>query len=350
MNATTESRARIARRQAAALGLRMSQRGDAVELRDADGQVLIGAGLATVEAYLGERYVGQPPGPAGGETPPAWRQPIADYSVYATAAGLTAATVAQRRKALARMGRELGRPPHEVTAEHIVAWFGRQPWQPETRRAYRSTARTFFRWAYRTGRVPVHIADDLPAVRTPPAVPRPVPDDAWLQSVSAADPRVALMMRLAAEVGLRRAEVAQVHTRDVVKGHGGAQLVVRGKGGKTRVLPISDELAAELRAGAVGHTPGMPAAGWLFPAWPAGGHLSANHVGKLVAAALPAGFSMHKLRHRFATRAYRGSRNLRAVQTLLGHASVATTERYTAVDDDEIRAAMMAAATLETHG
>jgi integrase len=41
---------------------------------------------------------------------------------------------------------------------------------------------------------------------------------------------------------------------------------------------------------------------------------------------------MHK--PRFATRAYRGSGNLRAVQTVLGHSSVATTERYTAVDDD----------------
>jgi hypothetical protein len=43
------------------------------------------------------------------------------------------------------------------------------------------------------------------------------------------------------------------------------------------------------------------------------------------------------------SRAYRGTRNLRAVQTLLGHASIATTERYTAVDDSEIRAAMVAA-------
>jgi site-specific recombinase XerD len=44
-----------------------------------------------------------------------------------------------------------------------------------------------------------------------------------------------------------------------------------------------------------------------------------------------------------ASRAYRGTRNLRAVQVLLGHASIATTERYTAVDDSEIRAAMVAA-------
>jgi integrase len=46
---------------------------------------------------------------------------------------------------------------------------------------------------------------------------------------------------------------------------------------------------------------------------------------------------------RFASRAYRGTRNLRAVQVLLGHSSIATTERYVAVDDSEIRAAMVAA-------
>jgi integrase len=49
------------------------------------------------------------------------------------------------------------------------------------------------------------------------------------------------------------------------------------------------------------------------------------------------------LRHRFVSRAYRGTPNLRAVQVLLGHQSIATTERYCAVDDSEIRAAMMAA-------
>jgi integrase/recombinase XerC len=54
--------------------------------------------------------------------------------------------------------------------------------------------------------------------------------------------------------------------------------------------------------------------------------------------------TMHTLRHRFASRAYRGTRNLRAVQTLLGHASIATTERYLAVDDDDgVRAAMLSA-------
>jgi len=54
-------------------------------------------------------------------------------------------------------------------------------------------------------------------------------------------------------------------------------------------------------------------------------------VGKLMAGALPDHWTAHTLRYRFATRAYRGSCNLRAVQVLLGLSSVATTERYTAV-------------------
>jgi len=53
---------------------------------------------------------------------------------------------------------------------------------------------------------------------------------------------------------------------------------------------------------------------------------------------------LHGLRHRFATRAYARSRDLRAVQELLGHASPAITQRYVAVSDMNLRAAMNAAA------
>lgn len=115
----------------------------------------------------------------------------------------------------------------------------------------------------------------------------------------------------------------------------GPQLLIHGKGGKQRIVPISDTLAAAIRAQA-------PAGGWLFPNGE-GSHLTAEWVGELVRGVLPPDWTMHTLRHRFSSRAYRGTRNLRAVQVLLGHESIATTERYTAVDDDELRAAMTAA-------
>jgi integrase/recombinase XerC len=70
-----------------------------------------------------------------------------------------------------------------------------------------------------------------------------------------------LMLRLAAEAGLRRAEVAQVNTRDVFISRGAAQLMVNGKGGKQRIVPISDQLAEQIRQGAAGHTLGMPSHG-----------------------------------------------------------------------------------------
>jgi len=59
---------------------------------------------------------------------------------------------------------------------------------------------------------------------------------------------------------------------------------------------------------------------------------------------MPDGWSMHKLRHRFATRGYAGTGNLRAVQEALGHASVATTQRYTAISSREVRSVADAAA------
>jgi integrase len=83
-------------------------------------------------------------------------------------------------------------------------------------------------------------------------------------------------------------------------------------------------------------------AGWLFPN-SFGDPITANHIAKIAQDALSDGWTLHTLRHRFASRAYRGTRNLRAVQALMGHSSIATTERYLAVDDDEVRAAILAA-------
>jgi integrase/recombinase XerC len=326
-------------------GLRLVKRGNTFELRDGDNSLHCGS-LDEVAAYLSGHCPWRGSGGVAKPefaVPPQWAGMIDDYLISLAAVGQRETTIDVRRDHLSRIARGLGCPPEAVTGELLVDWFGRQThWALETRRGYRSASRGFFAWAYKTGRVSVYLGDEISKVRQIQARPRPAPDQAWRTALIAADTRVTLMVRLAGEAGLRRAEVAQVHYRDLIDGVDGAQLLVHGKGGKKRVVPLSDSLAGLLRLGAAGHTPGQPVDGWLFPTGP-GGHLTPHYVGELVDRVLPDGYTMHTLRHRFATRAYRGTRNLRAVQVLLGHASIATTERYVAVDDSEIRAAMMAA-------
>jgi integrase/recombinase XerC len=330
-------------------GLRLVKRGNTFDLRDGDTSLHSGS-LNDVEAYLVAhcpwRSSGGVPKP-GFEVPPQWAGIIDDYMLTLAAGGQPSTTMTLRRMQLVKMARDLGGDPADVTAEKLVAWFGSQPqWKIETRRNYRAGVRGFFRWAYQTKRIPDHIADELPIVRERRGVPRPAPDRVWREALIAAGARTTPMLRLAGEVGMRRGEVACVHTRDLLEGVDGSQLLVHGKGQKQRVVPISDLLAEAIRQGASGHTAGASPEGWLFPNG-TGGHLTAHYVGELVVDLLPDHWTMHTLRHRFSSRAYRGTRNLRAVQVLLGHASIATTERYCAVDDSEIRAAMVAAAFVE---
>jgi len=195
----------------------------------------------------------------------AWAWAIEDYLHNLTAAGLSAATVRLRHDQLTSMARDIGYEPDAVTGPLLIDWLGRQSWSLEYRRSYRTATRSFFSWAYKTGLVPVYFGDELPKVRNAKGVPRPAPDDVWRTAFENADPRLRLMLRLAGEAGLRRGEVAQVNTRDVFLTRGAAQLLVHGKGDRKRTVPISDDLAEAIRRGAAGHTPGMPASGWLFP-------------------------------------------------------------------------------------
>jgi site-specific recombinase XerD len=73
-------------------------------------------------------------------------------------------------------------------------------------------------------------------------------------------------------------------------------------------------------------------------------HVTADYVADRLEKCLPDGWTAHSLRHRFATAAYNATKDLRAVQQLLGHARPETTARYTLVGDDAMTAAVMAVA------
>lgn len=173
----------------------------------------------------------------------------------------------------------------------------------------------------------------IPPVAVPRAMPRPAPHavvDGGLRTVST---RTRLMIAILTLTGMRRGEVAKVHTDDLQRGMFGWKLRVIGKGGHERHVPIEDDLARTIAA--------MPK-GFLFPGQ-IQGHLSAAYVGKLVSAALDGPWTAHTLRHRYASLAYGVTKDIRAVQELLGHAKITTTQIYTLVDDGSLRTAASAA-------
>lgn len=273
-----------------------------------------------------------------------WVEAIALWLVWLRAAGRPNTTLALRAYQVRRLAAAMEPAgPWQVSADDLVGWLGDQGWSRNTLRSYRSAIRGFYRWAHGSGLIPVDPALGLPYVSERPPRPRPTPEAAYRQALARGDDRLRLMLRLAAELGLRRGEVAQVHRDDLERDLVGWTLLVHGKGGRTRRVPVTSPLATAIATQACVDLDG---GGWVFPSRYHGGHLSAQYVGKLVALALPAGWSMHTLRHRFGTLAYSVDRDLFTVQGLLGHASADTTRRYVLVPDDAARETVTAVAQL----
>lgn len=124
-----------------------------------------------------------------------------------------------------------------------------------------------------------------------------------------------------------------IHTRDLREDLIGWSLAVHGKDDKLRIVPLTPRLAMELRA--------LPPV-FVFPGGDRG-HLSPRWVGKLASAVLEKPWTIHKLRHSFASRAYDVEHDLFVVQELLGHAKPNTTRIYVRVRNDALRRTVLAA-------
>jgi site-specific recombinase XerD len=266
--------------------------------------------------------------------PPAWAGPIRQFLDNLAAAQAPKPTITLRSYYLRRFAVDHQSDPWQVTTGDLRAYILAHKWTPSTVKSFRSTMREFYRWALLeelTDRDPARL---LPRTRVPMGGPRPASDEALNTAMERADDRVRLMLRLASQAGLRCREIARVRVEDVFSDLTGWSLRVDGKGGRERFVPLPDELARDI----LDH-----AEGYLFVG-NEDGHLSAAYVSKLISRAMP-GATAHQLRHRYATRAYQlGGQDIRAVQELLGHESVATTQIYTAVGVDKLRSVALAAA------
>ncbi len=145
------------------------------------------------------------------------------------------------------------------------------------------------------------------------------------------DLRLAALVELLYGSGLRASELVALPRNAVAPDR--PYLILRGKGGRERLVPISDRARAAVAAWR-DHVPAQ--AQWLFPSGK--GHLSRVRLFQILralageAGIAPERVSPHVLRHAFATHLLEGGADLRALQAMLGHADIATTEIYTHVD------------------
>lgn len=265
--------------------------------------------------------------------PESWEFAAHGFLEYKRAAGVADTSLLTLRRRLRAFAAEICTPPELVSQQQLVHYLASRK-AVETKRACRNLFTAFFTWFEAAGYRADNPARLLPAVRRATPHPKPCTDDMISAALERATAEERLMVLLAATCGLRRGEIARVHSSDVITGtHGERSLIVHGKGGKQRIVPLTEELAQSIAA----------ADGYLFPGrWD--GHVEESYIGKRVSRLLPPGYSCHKLRHRFATVAYTDSHDMLAVARALGHSSTDTTQAYVALPEEALRALMEAAA------
>lgn len=205
--------------------------------------------------------------------------------------------------------------------------------KPESRKSIRASLRSFYQWAYSEGIIKADPAYPLKKIPVPKTEARKATDEqvrVGLDVVGLSDRDRAVIL-LARHGCLRRAEIAALP----VSSRHGSHLIVKGKGSKERMVPLTDELLEALKTLEVdGRTV-------YFPGYK-GRHVTPETVWKIVKDHV--GINTHSLRHAGATAAYKATHDIRAVQELLGHSNVSTTQRYVHVNEDELRAAAMGTA------
>lgn len=258
---------------------------------------------------------------------------------------------------LAPRGRDLA----DASAEDIEAYFahlGAMGLSPATAARRRASVRGFYRFVLgETWR-----ADDPSRRVDAPKKGRPLPQVLSREDINrliaaatardgAAGLRLGCMVELLYASGLRISELCALTLSALARDP--AYLIVKGKGGKERLAPLN----APARTAVKAYLPVRPAflpAGdkanpWLFPSRGKSGALTPRRFAQmldeaaLMAGVDPAKVSPHGLRHAFATHLLEGGADLRVVQKLLGHADIATTQIYTHVAGDRLRAVVEAA-------
>lgn len=279
---------------------------------------------------------------------PSWEWVRAAWAEEQRAAGLSARTVDERDRLLRALEKHAGVPPAEITKQHLVAFMNRPhartggELSPGTRQVERSYLQTWGRWMLDEGLRGDDPAARLRKVKVPRRRPRPLTIGHIDRMFDRGYQSTRDMIVIAALTGLRIGEIVRIHDDDLDTTTWTLRSVRKGGLSQVVHLPPAVREIARRRGGR----------GWWFPSayknreFPnGGGHVLRKSASSSITRVLRAAgitdpkITGHSLRHFYATTLLRKGVNVRVVQEMMGHASLATTQLYLEVTDDEMAAA-----------
>jgi len=291
-----------------------------------------------------------PPKPRG--IAQTWLDAFVEYA--AGECHLAENTVAAYRRDLARFsqwlaGRDIVRLSIRNLADY-VGWLHAKKLAPASIARHIVSLKVFFRYLQLEGVLEDNLAELLGSQKLWQRVPKvlsPQQIDRLFQSPGRGDPywrRDRALLELLYATGCRASELSTLQLRDMHLEEGFC--MCRGKGGKQRLVPLGGRAAESVRA-YVQHERGKLAAevspppDWVWLSY-RGRRLRRERIWELLKkyarrVGAPPEISPHTLRHSFATHMLAGGADLRQVQEMLGHASIATTQIYTQIDPSRLK-------------
>lgn len=259
-----------------------------------------------------------------------------DWEIWQTAQRLSRRTIDERLRVIHLLHAETGVQPMKIRATDLVRWIAdHEDWSDSTACTYTSYLSAWFKWLQLTDRREDNPMVKVGAPRLPDRQPRPVSDAdvvALLQTRMWTSTRRMILLALLA--GLRVHEIAKIRGEDIDMS--ARVLWVKGKGKRLRSVPLHPlliEMASE-----------MPQAGWWFPMrGHEGEHILSKSVSDIIGRTMKrAGVrgTPHCLRHWYATTLLDNGTDIRVVQELLRHKSIATTQIYTKVPEGRLHDAI----------
>jgi site-specific recombinase XerD len=258
-----------------------------------------------------------------------WVDYLNDFADFERSKGLADTTVQNRESILRSLAKGCGRGPLDVTLADMRRQIGRPNVKAGTRRTERGAFVAFFTFLQDDGYRVDNPAVKLAPITAPRGTPRPFSQDQITAMIEGgAYTKTRAMILVGYYQGFRVSQIARVHSDDINRSEGTIRTV--GKGAKVSTFPLHPvirELAATMRTD-----------GWWFPArGEREGHMRGTSVTNLITIAKHrAGITdpeltPHSLRHAFATDMIEEGVDIRVIQELLAHSSLATTQIYTGV-------------------